>query len=370
MSLVRRTLVASILVCSMSGCGGSVPSDPVPEPTHGQTNHTGGDAGPADPPSDPPPAVDAGPPNEAGEDTAPAPVDPPKSSEPPAFPKYKGSCPKLVAGPTAATSINDGFVSAGDKRSFRLVVPKSYDGSKPYPLVFAWHWLNASSASFVRDGELETAVEEMKFIAILPDDLKDSSGSKVYKFDWPFAEVWGQSKELQFFDDLLGCIDEQYSIDHKHVHAVGVSAGALWVTYLSTTTRANYFASIESLSGGLGEEPFVFKMEYKPQPNKFPALVLWGGASDWMLLNFDQASRNYRDALIADGHFVETCTHDKGHAMPPIAEPTDGSTKFKMLWQFFLDHPYGTPPGSSPYFASGLPASTPPWCKIASALGK
>lgn len=29
-----------------------------------------------------------------------------------------------------------------------------------------------------------------------------------------------------------------------------------------------------------------------PQPNKFPAMVLWGGASDWLILSFDQASRN------------------------------------------------------------------------------
>ncbi|MBK7758575.1 MAG: hypothetical protein IPI35_19700 [Deltaproteobacteria bacterium] len=34
------------------------------------------------------------------------------------------------------------------------------------PLVIGWHWMNASSSSFVRDGELERAVEEMDFIAL------------------------------------------------------------------------------------------------------------------------------------------------------------------------------------------------------------
>jgi hypothetical protein len=368
----RALFVLSIVSTLALACGGAVRSDPTPpEESHGQTNHTGGDSASADPPSDPPPSDDAGISTDSTPaDAAPPPVDPPAPKEPPPFPKFKGTCPKLVSGATADTSVNDGFVSAGDKRSFRLLVPKTYDSTKKYPLVFAYHWLNASSGSFVRDGELETAIDQMDFIAVLPDDLKDSSGKKVYQLDWPFAEVWGKDKELQFFDDLLACVDGQFAIDHRHVHAVGVSAGGLWVTLLSTTARANWIASFESLSGGLGEEPLVFKMDFVPQPNKFPALVLWGGTSDWMILSFDDASKRYRDALLADGHFVETCTHDKGHAMPPIDPPPDGSTKFKMLWQFFLDHPYGLPPGTSPYTTSGLPASTPAWCKIASALGK
>ncbi len=366
--------VVGLFALALLGCGGAVSNDPqTSKDNGGQTNHvgSGSDSGTTDPPPTPAdtgtdPNPDAGPP-----ETSPPPVDPPKPAEPPAFPKYKGTCPKLVSGPTSDTSVNTNFLSSGDKREFRLVVPNTKDPTKKYPPVMTWHWLNASSGSFVRDGEIETAVEQMNFIALLPDDLKDpSTGKKVYYLDWPFAEVWGQEKELQFFDDLLGCVDEQFSIDHKHVHAVGVSAGGLWITFLSTTTRANYIASFESLSGGLGEEPIGFKMEFKPQPNKFPALVLWGGSSDWMGLSFDQASRKYRDALLADGHFVETCTHDKGHAMPPIDPPTDGSTKFKMLWQFFLDHPYGLPPGTSPYTTSGLPPFTPSWCKIATALGK
>ncbi len=292
----------------------------------------------------------------------------PERSEPPPFPTYSGgACPALVSGTARDDSLNVGFDSGGDARSFRLLVPDTYDpdGTDEWPLLFAWHWLNSSSGSFVEDGELDTAAREMGFIAVLPDSPRDASGNHRYQFDWPFAESWGAEQELTFFDDLLACVSEQFRVDRRRVHGVGVSAGALWITYLSTTSRVNHIASLISLSGGLGDEFGVWRMEYEAQPNKFPAIVLWGGTSDWLGLSFDQASRRYRDALLDDGHFVIQCVHDSGHAMPPIDPPADGGTRFRGLWRFLLDHPYGLPPGESPWQESGIPGDVPSWCSIA-----
>ncbi len=291
---------------------------------------------------------------------------PPAMRDPPALRPYsRGSCPTLIGGATTDTSLNTGFATGAQRRQFRLIVPRTYDGSSDWPVVFMWHWMNASSGSFIRDGELESATEQMHFIAVLPDALRDAAGNRVYQLNWPFVEFWGQDGEIQFFDDLLTCVSSQYRVDRRRVHGVGVSAGGLWLTFLSTTDRANYFASIESLSGGLGEVPFAWRMLYRPQVNKFPALVLWGGTSDWLIVDFNQASMRFRDELRRDHHFVVTCTHTTGHALPPIPAPPDGGTRFRPLWQFLLDHPYGLPPDDSPYRRTGLPASYPSWCAIA-----
>ena len=102
-------------------------------------------------------------------------------------------------------------------------------------------------------------------------------------------------------------------------------------------------------------------MEFQPKPNKFPAIVLWGGAGDWLGISFADASVKFRNELRNDDHFVVECTHDQGHAVPPIEGPTPGDTKFWSLWQFMKDHPYGA---KSPY-TSGLPAGFPDWCSIA-----
>ncbi len=285
-------------------------------------------------------------------------------TEPPLPPPYShGECPELVGGPTSDTAVVRDFPTGTDLRQFRLLVPESYDGSRPMPVVFAWHWLNASSNSFVRQAELESAAEQLDLIVVLPDRL-ENNGNKAFTFDWPFAEDWGKEAELLFLDDLMSCVQGQFNVDRQRVFAIGVSAGGLWVTHVSTTPQADYFAAFESLSGGLGEVLGVWEMAWAPQAHKFPAIVLWGGDGDWLGLSFSEASVRYRDALRDDGHFVVQCVHTAGHAVPPIEAPGEMETRFRALWTFMLDHPYATPAGASPYLDNGLPEFFPDWCEI------
>jgi len=257
-------------------------------------------------------------------------------------------------------------------RQFRLIVPNNYDGSEPWPLMISYHWINASGASFIREGEIETAAEEMEMLVLAIDSLqKPGTQDREYLLDWPFGwgvQQWQRDMELTAFDDLLTCISEQYNVDPCRVYGVGVSAGGLWISYLSTTDRAEYLASVASLSGGLGEvEVFgeiVWNQEYAPQPNKFPTLVLWGGSLDMFIINFEKASTRYATALLDDNHFVFTCVHSSGHGVPPIEHPCPDPTqctRFRAIWTFFKDHHYGLPPGWSPYLENGIPSDMPDW---------
>ena len=285
--------------------------------------------------------------------------------DPPVLPSYShGTCPVLRAGQTADTSLNDNFSTSTQNRAFYLLVPSYYSPDHPLPMVIGWHWLAGNASQLIHEGQIEAAVEQMGFIAVIPEALHNPDGGILtYGFDWPFLETAGQPAELTFFDDMLACVTQQYRVDPRRIHGVGVSAGALWLTYLSTTTHVNYLASIASLSGGLGQEPHILNMRFAPQDNKFPALVLWGGPTDHFVINFEQASEMYRDALRCDHHFVMQCIHDAGHAVPPLPYP-DGGTRFESIWQFMLDHPYGLGPDQSPYLDGGLPSIMPPWCNV------
>ncbi|MDF1561906.1 MAG: hypothetical protein P1V51_02610 [Deltaproteobacteria bacterium] len=285
---------------------------------------------------------------------------------PPALPTYSGGvCPTLNPGPDRSGAVNTGFGSSGDAREFRLVVPTTHDPANPAGLVIGWHWLNASSGSFYDDGEVATAAEATGMIFALLDRL-ETSGNKAYQFDWPFVETWGAEKEVVFHEDVIACVGEQFGVDPAKIHGMGVSAGGLWLTYLSTLPAIDRFATVVPISGGLGADPLGFwAMQYAPQANKFPAVVVWGGPTDNLVaVDFHAASQAYRDALIADGHFVVTCMHDAGHAVPPM-DPPPGETMFHVLWTFMQDHPWGTPAGTSPYQATGLSAGWPDWCQIA-----
>jgi predicted esterase len=297
----------------------------------------------------------------------------PQPRTPPPLPTYSGAeCPPLVSGPTRDTSLNAGFMTGGVGRDFRLLVPSDYDPNKQYPLVFAWHWLAGTSAQLIREGEIESAIDQWQFIVVAFDRRVNEEGGNSYAFVWPFVEAVGgfgaegtDAAELEytFFDDTLACVTEQFNVDPTRIYGLGVSAGALWLTHLLNTPRVDHFAAIEIVSGGLANLNDAWRMDFEPRAHRFPTFVLWGGESDRLGINFHDASQRLRDALLDFGHFVTTCTHDAGHDLPPITAP-EGQTRFRMLWRFFTDHPYGLDPGDSPYLRDGLPEEFEAWCEI------
>ncbi|MEW6433381.1 MAG: hypothetical protein AB1730_17900 [Myxococcota bacterium] len=68
-----------------------------------------------------------------------------------------------------------------------------------------------------------------------------------------------------------------------------------------------------------------------------------------------------------DGAGTDAGTPDagQGHQIPPFPAPTDGGTRFAGFWDFFDAHPYGLPPGVTPWQTTGLPATLPAYCGLA-----
>jgi predicted esterase len=276
---------------------------------------------------------------------------PPGAVQAPNPPPYSGGmCPMLMAGKNTLRS-------SGANRTFLLAVPKDLKPTEVLPVVFLWHWLGGSADSFLRKGDIQNAVDQQRFLAVIPE----AKGDLVFK--WPYNVADAQPRvdeELRFFDDMLACVSQRFKVNKNCVTSAGVSAGALFTDQLAAY-RDRYLASAISLSGGVGGgliRPFGNPM------HKLPFLVLWGGMKDiCIVINFETASKELENALVRGGHFFLECVHNCGHAEPPV-EPPPGSSRYSFLWQFAFDHPYWLRAGESPYKMSGLPKSAPGWCGI------
>lgn len=275
---------------------------------------------------------------------------PPGATPPPPLPVYAGQCPELLPGPNMIDS-------NGNPREFLLVVPTDLQPEENLPVVFLWHWLGGDAQDFLEQGDVQNAVDQFRFVAVIPSSKGD------VLFQWPFSIIDPDARadeELDFFDDMLACVAEQYNVAEHCIASAGVSAGALWTDQLASA-RGGFLSSVLSMSGGTGGQ--VVK-PWGGSPHKMPAMVLWGGPMDFCVaVDFNVTSMDFETHLQDEGHFVLECIHNCMHSAPPFAV-AEGETAFAPLWKFVISHPYWLQDGDSPYLASGVPADMPEWCGI------
>lgn len=267
------------------------------------------------------------------------------SPVPPAPPAYSGgACPMLQPG------YNTGFMAGGHSREFALIVPSDVDDTGTYPLLFAWYHISGNAMDFVNDIDAQALADESRAIIVIPQD------SGMFQAKWPDTPLdIGQSGvDLALFDDLYACISQQYAINQQCVSSLGVSAGGLWTSYLGTV-RGQYLASDLTISGG---HPSEIVGPWWPwnSPRPFATLVMWGGPTDMLGIDFNAASLNLLADYGGSGHFILRCEHTNGHGVPPAG---DGDP-LRTAIHFVRNHPFWQD-GDSP-LDNGLPSFYPSYC--------
>lgn len=257
----------------------------------------------------------------------------------PSVPTPTGTCPQLASGDVT-------FAPAGQApRRVRLLLGTS--AATPGPLVLYWHATGSSPAEV--DYALgATAASWTQAGGVLAAPYADPAAGQ---FEWFIVNQSPRQDDFVLADEIVGCLVAAGRVDARHVHSLGMSAGALQTTALSFL-RSGYVASVATYSGGL---PAGFATPTAQDPaNHFAALVFSGGATDSVFgVDFQAASVRYRDTLRGAGHFAALCEHGGGHAIPRDAAPS--------VARFFLEHGFGIEP--SPY-VRGLPATFPTYCHL------
>jgi polyhydroxybutyrate depolymerase len=157
----------------------------------------------------------------------PAPVEAP----PPATPS--SGCGRLALLSSGAQTLD----VDGTARTYVLDLPSGYDGTTPFPIVFAFHGAT-TSGEFFRSAFYGNLLSTMADDAILvhPDALGDPT-------------AWNTAADLPFFDALLAELNSDLCVDQERVFATGHSSGGFFTNTLGCQ-RGDVLRAIAPVAGG------------------------------------------------------------------------------------------------------------------------
>ena len=122
------------------------------------------------------------------------------------------------------------IVSSGETREYLLYVPKSYDRSKPTPLVISLHGAAMWGAAQMETSQWNRVADTQGFIVVYPSGTK-GHGPRA----WHERDGTGLSKDARFISELIDTLRAHYNIDPTSVYANGLSNGGGMSFALSCT---------------------------------------------------------------------------------------------------------------------------------------
>lgn len=111
------------------------------------------------------------------------------------------------------------MMSGGVERKFQLIVPQSYDGKTPLPVVFGLHPLSISHVVVPSMIGLPDMAATYDFLGVAPSGLLD--GTIPY---W-LAPPVQPNRDVQFITDLLDLVEAELCVDARRVFSTGMSNG-------------------------------------------------------------------------------------------------------------------------------------------------
>jgi predicted esterase len=230
--------------------------------------------------------------------------------------------------------------SAGGTRGFALRLPDNYDKSKPYPLIFGFHWNGGNSAQVDNGGGNGYW---WSYYGL----QRKSNNSAIFVAPDGLGAGWANTggRDLKFVDDMVKLIEDNYCVDTTHIITSGFSYGG-GMSYELACARAKVFRAAVIYEGGQlsgcdgGNDPIALwqtqgltdttvsmslatpirdrfvrnngcTQQNPPQPPQPPPYLSSGG----------HVCTNY--AGCSPGHPVRWCVHQSGHGPGPVDGTSD-----------------------------------------------
>ncbi len=263
---------------------------------------------------------------------------------------------------------NGSLVSSGEKREYLLYVPRSYDPSKPAPLVISMHGAGGWPVQQMEMSEWNRVAEKEGFLVVYPAGL-GRGGPRIWRM--------GGKKDVRFIADLIDKLQADYNIDPARIYANGLSNGG-GMSFVLSCTLSDRIAAVGMVAAAQ-LLPWRWCTDQRPVPmitfhgtadsmtpykggatwvaaRTFPDISTW--TANWARRNrcgpeavdaavaVDVTRREYRNCA-DDASVLLYTIRGGGHTWPggqPLPEWFAGPTSRSVdasseMWAFFRAHP-------------------------------
>ena len=266
---------------------------------------------------------------------------------------------------------NGSLVSSDETRDYLLYVPKSYDRTKPTPLVISMHGAALWGAAQKETSQWNRVADREGFIVVYPSGVR-GNGPRIWRED---NEV-GLAKDVRFISELIDTLEAAYNIDPIRIYANGLSNGG-GMSFALSCKLSDRIAAV-GLVASAQLMPWEWCTDHRPvsmidfhgtadpqvpydggktwvAPMRFPKQVTW--AANWARRN--RCAPNPTDSAVAGDvtrRAYTSCADDAtvvlytikggGHSWPggkPLPEWFVGTTTnsidaTNLMWAFFREH--------------------------------
>jgi poly(3-hydroxybutyrate) depolymerase len=133
---------------------------------------------------------------------------------------------------------NGAFVSSGEKREYLLYVPKSYDRTRPTPLVISMHGAGLWGAVQMEMSQWNAVADEQGLLAVYPSGV-DGRGPRV----WRAGAGDRSARDVRFIAELIDTLKASYNVDPTRIYADGLSNGG-GMAFLLSCTMSDRIAAV------------------------------------------------------------------------------------------------------------------------------
>ena len=133
--------------------------------------------------------------------------------------------------PSSSIGLQSGTITSGGlEYAFQFVVPSSYDGSSPAPMVLDFHGLGSNGAQQAIFSGVAALAETEGFVAVQPTGIP-VAGEDRNSWELPQFDEAGRD-DVQMVLDLIDFISENVCIDPGRIYSMGMSNGSLFTSEL------------------------------------------------------------------------------------------------------------------------------------------